>query len=189
MKRLFLFAALVVCMAGTLHAQEAKDDSVEPLQIETETQYRDRYKSALDLISNVVKLSQYYIADIRSVWIDVIEETVYNNKYVYHGKKCKDFNEALSVYFEEWRNSDYGSLEDYEKLLDRLKDRIKSLRNYPQSLRDAFEGILELGMMIDELCSCVINPNGSYNNYSKTTDELILTINRKLYELEIRYTD
>lgn len=189
MKRLLLFAVLVVCMAGTLHAQEAKDDSVEPLQVETEAQYRDRYKSALDLISNVAKLSQYYIADIRSIWIDVIEETVYNNKYVYHGKKCKDFNEALSVYFEEWRNSDYGSLEDYEKLPDRIKEQIKSLNQYPYSLRDAFEGILELGMMINELCSYVIRPTGSYESYYKTTDELIFTINRKLYELEIRYTD
>lgn len=189
MKRLLLSAALVVCMAGTLHAQETKDDSVEPLQVETEAQYRDRYKSALDLISNVVKLSQYYIADIKSMWIDVIEETVYNNTYAYRDRECKDFSEALNTYLEDWRDSDLVAFRDYEKLPARLKDRIKSLRNYPQSLRDAFEGILELGMMINELCSYVIRPTGSYESYYKTTDELILTINRKLYELEIRYTD
>ncbi len=189
MKRLLLFAALVVCMAGTSFAQESKGDLVEPLQVETEAQYKDRYKSALDFISAVARLSKSYIIEIRSVWIGAIKETVNNNKYVYHGKRCKDFNEAIAAYFEEWRNLDFGSLEDYEELPGRVKEQIKSLNKYPYSLRDAFEGILELGMMVDELCSYTIHPTGSYESYYQTTDDLILNIDRKLYELEMRYTD
>ncbi|MDE6140786.1 MAG: hypothetical protein K2J31_03670 [Alistipes sp.] len=188
MKRLLLFVALALCMVGTSQAQESEEDFVAPLQVETEAQYKSRYKSTLDWLSNVAELSKFYIADIKSMWFDVVEETVYNNMYVYRNKERKDFSEALNIYLEEWRNSDLVAFRDYEKLPDRIKDRIKSLNNYPQSLRDGFEGILELGFLVDELCSHVINPTGSYNSYSKTTDELIHKINRKFYELEILYT-
>ena len=99
----------------------------------------------------------------------------------------EDFNEALSKYFEDRRaTSDYWRYLSQQEI---IKSEIKSLNKYPKDLEIAFNEMLDLGIMIDEFFNAVIDPDGSYNSYTAYTRDLEQKIRRKLYELEMRYTD
>lgn len=177
------FILLLVSLYCTLHDISAieKIDTLD-LSIEiTDSTYKARYKNVIDDLTLFVSQTSIYRGEISNAWHNGIYEKKYN------GKNVKDFNEALSKYFEDRRaTSDYWRYLSQQKI---IKSEIKSLNKYPKDLEIAFNEMLDLGIMIDEFFNAVIDPGGSYNSYTAYTRDLEQKIRRKLYELEMRYTD
>lgn len=123
-----------------------------------------------------------YRDELTNIWHDAIY------KDTYKGKRCDDWNEAVNSYLAE-RNESYFYSTVYKAGVADIKVQIKALNKFPPSLEKAFDELLDLGILIDEFYMKVDSPDGSYNLVSEQTRDLYTRIKRKLYELEMRYTD
>lgn len=180
MKKIILFICSICCTMYNISATEKADTVKVSVEISDST-YRAQYKNVIYDLSSFVSQTSIYRGEITNAWHDGIYNKKYNGKYV------KDFNEALSKYYEDRRAT--TSYWRYLRQQEVVKSEIKSLNKYPKSLEIAFNEILDLGIMIDEYFNAVIDPDGSYNSYTAYTRDLEQKIKRKLYELEMRYTD
>lgn len=179
-----LFGAVNLFAQSPIDTLATKDSLVvEPVisQVNTDSLYKANYLKVLEDIRYFVSRSVGYRDDITNVWHEAIHDGKYKGKWV------KDFDTALSKHFAERRES--RLYQSYLSMGGEVKGWIKSLNKYPPHLEQAFEGMLELGMMVDEFYECVVSPDGSYKSYSESTRELYSKIKRQLYELEMRYTD
>ncbi len=190
MKRFVIISLLLLGTLNLIRAQSPVDsltvkDSVEVIPVVTKVNadslYKANYLKVLGDIEYFVSRSASYRDEITNVW----HEAIYNGKY--KGKWVKDFDTALSKHFAERRES--WLYQSYLSMGGEVKGWIKSLNKYPPHLEDAFEGMLELGIMVDEFFGAVVSPDGSYNSYSESTRNLYSKIKRQMYELEMRYTD
>lgn len=180
MKKIILILVSLYCTLHNISATEKIDTLDVPIEI-TDSTYKAQYKNVIDDLSSFVSQTSIYRGEITNAWHDGIYKKKYNGKYV------KDFNEALSKYYDDRRaTSDYWR---YLRQQGIIKSEIKSLNKYPKDLEIAFNEMLNLGIMIDEYFNAVIDPDGSYNSYTAYTRDLEQKIRRKLYELEMRYTD
>lgn len=168
MKKLLILLAFIMACNVNIQAQEL-----------SEKEYREQYRQTLDSIRVFVTKADIYCSGICNAW----NEGIHNNTY--KGKKVKDFNEAVTL-----AQTDMVSL--WVKLISKsvkIQKYIKQLNKYPESMQPAFDEILELGIKSDELCRMALEPDGSYNSYSSKSKDLYNEIRKKLYELEMRYTD
>lgn len=147
----------------------------------TDSLYRAQYKFALSQISPIASQIAGYRDELENVW----HEAIYENTY--KGEPCDDFNKAVNSYLAERNESFFYFV--YLVGVEDVKKQIKKLNNYPPSYEKAFDELIDLGIMIDEFHKKVANPDGSYNEFCDETKDIYTRINRKLYELEMRYTD
>lgn len=162
-----------------IFAQDSTMVKSEPM-IYNDSIYKVQYTKVLEEISYYTYKTKVYSDEICSVWYG----SIHDNNYKYKGKKCKDFNEALSMYFSD-RAESY-SFRYYKEYYDELKDLIKSIR---KNNDNAFDEILYVGSLLDEYREIVLDPNGSYKSFSEKSDYLYTTIKRKLYRIEMKYAD
>ena len=155
--------------------------AISTAQEMTDSLYRAQYKYILTKISDIVSQTATYRNELDNVW----NEAIYN--HTYNGKRCDDFNEAVSSYLTERNLSFEYALYSIE--VDKIKDQIKKLNKYTPSQKEAFDELIDLGIMVNEFHIKVDSPSGSYKDYSNETTDIYTEINRKLYELEIRYTN
>ena len=159
-------------------------NSVKVKRILTEKEFRIEYRNVLKQIELFTYKSNKYCSNIRDIW----HSAIFDDYYKYNGKTVKDFNEALSLYdADRLKNEDYRNYIIFSA--DKIKNTIKAINQYPPQYENAFNELLQLGILAEELYDCATTPTGSYNSYSTTTTELYKQIKRKLYELEMKYTD
>ena len=168
MKKLITLLAFLTACSLNIQAQEL-----------SEKEYREQYRRTLDSIRVLTNEADSICGAIRSAWSEGIHDNTYK------GEKVKDFSEA--VYLAQlalWAQRTSIGLQNTTN-----KIYIKKLNRYPSSMKQAFDEILELGIKADELCRMADSPEGSYNSYSNGSRDLYNEIRKKLYELEMRYTD
>lgn len=203
MKRFVLLSLMLIATNGVVSGQETKIDSLsaansinideKSLDIQdknkvlTEQEFRDLYSEVLSDIDFFVNRTELYCSKIRDIWYSAI----HNDNYTYNGNKVKDFNEALSLYFNERYSDDYEwtKYKLYRSDASAIKSTIKSMNKFPTQCEAAFNELIQLGIMVEEFSDYAISPSGSYNSYSEESKSLYKQIRRKLYELEMKYTD
>lgn len=203
MKRFVLLSLMLIATNGVVSGQETKIDSLsaansinideKSLDIQdknkvlTEQEFRDLYSEVLSDIDFFVYRTELYCSKIRDIWYSAI----HNDNYTYNGNKVKDFNEALSLYFNERYSDDYERTRYklYMSDASAIKSTIKSMNKFPSQCEAAFNELIQLGIMVEEFSDYAISPSGSYNSYSEESKSLYKQIRRKLYELEMKYTD
>lgn len=203
MKRFVLLSLMLIATNGVVSGQETKIDSLsvansinideKSLDIQdknkvlTEQEFRDLYSEVLSDIDLFVNRTESYCSTISDIWYSAI----HNDNYTYNGNKVKDFNEALSLYFKERYSDDYEwtRYKSYRSDASAIKSTIKSMNKFPTQYEVAFNELIQLGIMVDEFSDYAISPSGSYNSYSEESKSLYKQIRRKLYELEMKYTD
>lgn len=203
MKRFVLLSLMLIATNGVVSGQETKIDSLsaansinideKSLDIQdknkvlTEQEFRDLYSEVLSDIDFFVYRTELYCSKIRDIWYSAI----HNDNYTYNGNKVKDFNEALSLYFNERYSDDYERTRYklYMSDASAIKSTIKSMNKFPSQCEAAFNELIQLGIMVEEFSDYAISPSGSYNSYSEESKSLYKQIRRKLYELEMKCTD
>lgn len=165
---------LMIACLGSVKAQNAIEM--------TDSLYRAKYEYALSQITPMVSQIAMYRDELTNIWHNAIIEGTYK------GERCDDWNKAVNSYLTE-RNESYFYSKIYKAGIADIKTQIKALNKYPAHLEKAFNELLDLGILIDEFYMKVDNPDGSYNLLSEETRDLYTRIKRKLYELEMRYTD
>lgn len=203
MKRFVLLSLMLIATNGVVSSQETKIDSLsvansinideKSLDIQdknkvlTEQEFRDLYSEVLSDIDLFVNRTESYCSTISDIWYSAI----HNDNYTYNGNKVKDFNEALSLYFIERYSDDYEwtKYKLYVSDASAIKSTIKSMNKFPTQCEVAFNELIQLGIMVDEFSDYAISPSGSYKSYSEDSKSLYKQIRRKLYELEMKYTD
>lgn len=203
MKRFVLLSLMLIATNGVVSSQETKIDSLsvansinideKSLDIQdknkvlTEQEFRDLYSEVLSDIDLFVNRTESYCSTISDIWYSAI----HNDNYTYNGNKVKDFNEALSLYFIERYSDDYEwtKYKLYVSDASTIKSTIKSMNKFPTQCEVAFNELIQLGIMVDEFSDYAISPSGSYKSYSEDYKSIYKQIRRKLYELEMKYTD
>lgn len=188
MKR-FFFLLLVLIMTDSVVSGHSliTSDSTKTTAIEkrilTEEEFRAEYRKILLDLELFSLKSDMYCCKICDIW----NGAIYDDNYKYNGKYVKDFNEAIELYQLDRLKED--TYYEYKKYSEEIKKAIKSINKHPQQCQIAFDELLQLGILADELYNYAISPSGSYKSYSTETKELYKQIRRKLYELEMKYTD
>ncbi len=161
-KAIWIMVCVLVLLVGGGVLAKTKIDSYN---------YSEKLKNAyLEMVSGAAE-AENAATLIHSVWynsvfqIDDTETNQYTRQSNGEGPFYSDFNEALSLLFEdESFKADMASLSDSEIKVTQL---MKELSNPPQKYTESFTALKDLYGAYMSLLSLALNPNGSLQTFTE----------------------
>jgi len=173
---------IISLVTGGLYYQHKKKVE-ETIKLEKE-QYRKDLSALVDeMLENGVK-AESMINEYLKVWNKAIDERY---SWTLHGERVYDFNDALRVQYNYFKN--HG---DIKSLIDKnieIELKIKSLNNPPIEYKEMYDLVIELYTDYSEFVELAEEPSGSYRSYSANANELSSNFVRKIKEFNVRFPD
>ncbi|MDO4393061.1 MAG: hypothetical protein Q4C80_01435 [Bacillota bacterium] len=175
-----IIAIIVIAVVG------AAVLTVALLQKAKENEYRSNLESMVNAILEGGSEAETTGNLICNVWDNAISEKRDDetNKYtIKNGKFVEDFNDALTNLFED---------ESYTESVSKIKESrsnvnvlMKQLRNPPKEYEAVYTDLKELYENYLKLTSMVINPRGSYNEFSEELNKYDMMVLESFEKVDV----
>lgn len=128
-------------------------------------------------IQNDISMNTFYIAEL----LDVSEDDIENYFNVNNDRVTDGYNDVV-LGLEEFY-LDRGDSDDVEEAISGVKSDVKDLNEPPDGYDEAFDKLLEMYSLSEEMADLAISPTGSYDSFSEKYAQLkddIIKLNKEI---------
>ncbi|MCU7743152.1 hypothetical protein N7983_08210 [Priestia megaterium] len=177
---IFLTFVLIITAFASIGAYHNHQERVAAEQKKkAEQKYKENLSSAYDQMVAAGSMMEDIINGYTEVW----HAAIWNDGAMIDGQSYTDFNIALAAQMASYdTNGDLATVEATMTSLDQTMDKLK---NPPAKFKDEYAVALDAYTAVKNI-NTYLNPSGSYQTYSQTTNEKDNELAGKLNSLEVR---
>lgn len=130
-------------------------------------QYKQDLLEISDLMEDSMIDAELMVDEYATVWEDTIDSGDFGNEV--NGEIVYDFNDAILnqyVYFTE-----NGQIDEMRKNQDKVKDRMKDLKNPPAKYEKAYDHMVNMYASFKLYTGLGMEPDGSLQSYNEKSQE------------------
>jgi hypothetical protein len=181
-KRILVFATFVLVIAA-FTSIGAYNNHQERVAAEQKKKAEKKYKENLSSAYEQMVASGSMMEDIINGYTEVWHSAIWDDGATVDGQHYTDFNVALAAKKASYdTNGDLATLEATMTSLDNTMDKLK---NPPAKFKDEYNVALDAYTAVKDM-DTYVDPSGSYQTYSQSTNEQDNEMGSKLNSLEVR---
>ncbi|MGI1810884.1 hypothetical protein [Priestia sp. TGN 0903] len=182
-RKLRLIVLTFVLIIAAFASLGAYHNHQERVAAEQKKKAEQKYKENLSSVYDQMVAAGSMMEDIINGYTEVWHAAIWNDGATVDGQHYTDFNMALAAQMASYDTN--GDLATVEATMTSLGQTMDKLKNPPAKFKGEYAVALDAYTAVKNM-NTYLNPSGSYQTYSQTTNEKDNELASKLNSLEVR---